>query len=1175
MKLNLVAVAMTLAALLSAQSADAQVTISTSTSTPVTTATVDGGKPADINITSGGSIGVTQPGVAVTINSSNSVTNAGQIGFTNIDNAVGVLMEGGNTASFLGVGPSLGSITITESYTAATDSTNGLATGAWAQGSNRTAFEVSGPGVVTGSITQTGPIIVKGNDSQGFFIQAPITGDLMMLTVTPATSSAAAIVNDGSVNITGDNTVGFQVTSGGGIGGKVRLTSISAQGIGAEAINIQGNLGNFLNISGTASATGYRTTSRNGNTAFTNTYTAQQMEQGGPAATIGGNVAAGIIISAPPILTSTTNLDQDEDGVPDALQGTGQITVFGSAPALQIGATATGGGSAPAITIGPYAAGAGTAAGLNGYGLAIQGYITANGVFDQFTSPNLPAPVSTTALQIGGQIRNPDGTSSPSGSVTITGGIFSNGQISATSYQADATAIHIGAGATVQRITNQGAIFALSTQVSSTTTVTPASGGLPAIPAPLPVDVTAIRIDKGASLSRIDNSSGITAELTGTGGVGGTVSAIVDKSGTLSTITNTGSITAELNQTLVSALMPGTTVAIDMSQGTAAQSISQSVSSDASNATPYVTTSSYPVGTIVSYQGNIYIATSPAAAGYDPVDNSNLWRQTGSAVPSINGNILMGSGDDTLNIQGGSVFAPVLKMGGGVNSITVDNGASVTGSITEKAGGAFVINIINGTLNDTSPLAVKATSVNVGATGILIFAADPEHGTNTKFVTTGDSVFASGAQIGLTMTSLQTAHEETYTVVETVPGKGTLTAGTFGDTINTISPYLYTATPSYVASSDPATEPSQINMTVTLKSTQELGFNAAQAAAFDSVLQALPYNKAIEQNVLAQTTGAGFHQAYNQLLPDQGQGIFEALDSAAQSVSAMTAANPDPNARVAGTSLWLQEVNDRVTRSGVNTLGTNAKLLELVGGYEHMGIGGGALGGTLAYINDSEENNDPNIGSGVVASMVELGLYYRRIAGPLVFSARAAGGYAWFSGDRSYVAPDIDVTANSSWNGTFVDAHTGVSYERTFGHFYASPSLSLDYLRLDETTRTETGGGAGFDLITNPRNSSRFSGQALMTVGEQWGRAVWVRAELRAGYRDIFSGNIGDTVASFAGVTGAMPFTMAPDPNGGWATFGFSLKTGTQYSYVALEGDIDLREGEQNYNLRVAGRSMF
>ena len=205
--------------------------------------------------------------------------------------------------------------------------------------------------------------------------------------------------------------------------------------------------------------------------------------------------------------------------------------------------------------------------------------------------------------------------------------------------------------------------------------------------------------------------------------------------------------------------------------------------------------------------------------------------------------------------------------------------------------------------------------------------------------------------------------------------------------------------------------------------------------------------------------------------------------------------------------------------------------------------------------------------------MVEAGLYYRRTAGPVSVSARGAAGYSWFSADRRFLAPGAINIATSNWGGLFVDAHAQVSYEKSFGRFYARPEVSVDYLSLHEGAHDETGGGDGFDLNVANRVSTRFSGQAIMVFGRQWGRASWLRTEVRAGYREIFAGDIGDTIASF---TDGTPFALAADPDkGGWATVGFSLKGGTQFSYVALEGDADFRDGEQRYDLRVAGRSMF
>ena len=96
----------------------------------------------------------------------------------------------------------------------------------------------------------------------------------------------------------------------------------------------------------------------------------------------------------------------------------------------------------------------------------------------------------------------------------------------------------------------------------------------------------------------------------------------------------------------------------------------------------------------------------------------------------------------------------------------------------------------------------------------------------------------------------------------------------------------------------------------------------------------------------------------------------------------MTGTTPDAGTRVGGSSLWLQEVNERVDREGLDTLGSTSKLLALVGGYERMGVAGGALGVSVAYFNAQEQDSAAAVREHVVGSMVEGGLYYRRAAGP-------------------------------------------------------------------------------------------------------------------------------------------------------------------------------------------------
>ncbi|MGI9170123.1 MAG: autotransporter domain-containing protein, partial [Caulobacteraceae bacterium] len=481
MRRRFLAAAVALAPLLAmgAGSARAATQITTATTTPVATATANGGAPDDIDITTTGSVSPTAPGAAVTLNSNNVITNEGQINFKDVNDATGILIDGG----FTGQVTNTGAITLNESYVPTDTNGDGVVDGVFAQGSGRVGIKVTGAAPFTGGITSTGQINIQGNDSQGISIQAPITGDLLLLTVTPpATTGGAPTVANGLISVTGDNTVGLQVTFAGAVGGNVRITGVTARGVNAQGVAIDGAVGGTVNISGAVSASGYRSTVRPTIPALSLLYTVDELQQGGSAVSIGADIGKGLIVSAPPLPPSATNPDQDGDGVPDTLQGSGQVTSFGKAPAIQIGAVGH------AVTLGEVGTGA------NAYGLVIQGSVTADGVYDPLITPNLPAVVPATAIQIG---------VAGGGAVTLAGGLHNTGSIGANAYQADATAIHVGAGAVVPALVNDGSITAASTQVNGATTATDT---VPVIPPPLPVNVTALLIDSGASVTSISNS---------------------------------------------------------------------------------------------------------------------------------------------------------------------------------------------------------------------------------------------------------------------------------------------------------------------------------------------------------------------------------------------------------------------------------------------------------------------------------------------------------------------------------------------------------------------------------------------------------------------------------------------------------------------------------------------
>jgi Autotransporter beta-domain len=1179
--------------------ARAQVEISSATTTPVVTATASTPPPATLDISSSGSVGLTtNNGVAVTINSNTVVTNEGEIGSTDISPAIGVQLVGGNTGSFT----STGTILVTESYQAPTDNNNGLLTGVYAEGNHRTGLQVIGPGSYNGGITITGAVTVHGNNSLGVDIEAPITGSFLTQTVSPTTfnSSTTVTVTEGSINVLGNGSIGLYIAPTGGVGGNMQINSITANGGQAAGVFTQGALingtvGGTINVSGTVSATGYRTTVRSTDPTLEATYTLQELQQSGSAVTIGGRVNGGVILSAPPLILSTTNPDLDANGVPDAQQTTGEITVDGSAPALVIGVGTQNAflgvvGAGNGITV-PGPNGILSVGGANTYGLVIQGSVIGDGVFDPIDTPNLGGPILGIVTGTGLQI----GTGSPTFTAVIAGGILNTGLIEGEAFQASATAIHFTEGGQTPQIVNDGSIFATSVQV---TTGVPTQGFKP-------VNVYAILLDPGANLTSITNNSTIEANVTGTGGAGATnVGAIVDRSGSLSTINNTGSIIAQAVQTELGQQMPigpnnnGQTVAIDLSHGAGPQFLTQTLNTNNPVSAAYSQTTTYTVGQFVNFEGQVYEALTTVSTAQDPVDFPTLWRPVGALAPSIVGNIFFGSGGTTMTINAGTVSSAVINLGPGANTLTIAgaNGTGVTGaevsgaievapinatniaagftnsaSMTAMGSGQLAISVNNGTLTDLNPNKINATSVSVGANGQLIVSADPVNGTHTEFFTSGASNFEQGAQIGINLISLPTALKTVFTILQTT-GAGTLSTGTFAPDAVGNAPFLFFANATTVPGTGGA--PAAIDLTVTRKTAAQLGFNTAEGNALTAVLTAAPLNPAIQSALLAPTTQSGLKAVYDQLLPNQGQGLFDALNSAAESVSGLISSPPDNGQRVGGSSLWLQEVNEQVNRTGIDSPGSYTKLVGIVGGWEHMGIAGGALGLTLAYYNDSEIPTASQGGSGVVGNLVEAGIYYRRSIGNFTFAARGGIGGAFFDSDREFLAPNTTLNAVAHYNAIFYDGHIGVSYKQSvIGRFYIRPELSADYLDMHFGSYTETGGGPGFDLAVDSQTDSQLTGAADLAIGRSWGQDAWVQSEVRLGVREVLVDSLGDTVAEFGG---GAPFFVTPDNEaGGWATIGFSLRAGSPSSYFALEGEGDFRNGEQIYDIRIAGRTMF
>ena len=206
--------------------------ISTSTTTAVSTATAANGTPGNITISSSGSVGIAATGAAVTLNSNNFVLNSGTISNPFATGATGVQISGGNTGSFTNKG-----------------AINIIGAGSPATSTGQFGVLLSGTGAFTGDIVAaTGSTItITGVSANAISVQSELNGNLTQAgTITASGSLDNGIITSALIDGAFINT--GTITTARGTGTAVTLSPASPVAIGASVG------GGFLNAGPTNSA---------------------------------------------------------------------------------------------------------------------------------------------------------------------------------------------------------------------------------------------------------------------------------------------------------------------------------------------------------------------------------------------------------------------------------------------------------------------------------------------------------------------------------------------------------------------------------------------------------------------------------------------------------------------------------------------------------------------------------------------------------------------------------------------------------------------------------------------------------------------------------------------------------------------------------------------------------
>ncbi len=470
-------------------------------------------------------------------------------------------------------------------------------------------------------------------------------------------------------------------------------------------------------------------------------------------------------------------------------------------------------------------------------------------------------------------------------------------------------------------------------------------------------------IDAGATVNGIFNSGTIAATRAGDSG---SAAAIVDHSGTVATIVNNGAI--------------GVTNAAD-------------------------------------------IGNNATAIDLRARSTGALIRQTaadsGRPLPTIAGNIYLGSGADTLDIQAGTVIGSV-DFGGGADILTLSGTSILRGSLLNSSG--LAVTIGTGSLLDAQNLG----AINLGS---LTTAAGGKLGVNigvdghTLYNVAGAATFGTDSKILVTLDSVGSI-AGTYTIIDA----GTLTgAANLTDSIVTL-PFLFN---SHLTTNETN---GQVALDVELKDSGELQLNQSETAIIDAALDAADHDRGFAATFLSTDNAADLKHTLQQLMPEHAGGVFETATKGSR-LAAGVLADPKPLS-----GLWMQQVAWGSSKSIGDTSSYDLEGWGATVGFDHSLGPLGRVGLTAAYLygKDGKDANE------LISNHYEGGVYWRASAGPFNAWARGTVGTIDFDSTRSFSATTslgpVSRAADAKWKGRLYSATGGVSYEARMGRLSIRPN---------------------------------------------------------------------------------------------------------------------------------------
>lgn len=838
---------------------------------------------------------------------------------------------------------------------------------------NVRGLELSGLGFVGNFTINSGSsMTVNGADGRGVLIDAPLTG---------------SFINNGSISMQGNRAIGIDIV--GDVSGDVESWgAVAARYADTYGIRALGEIGGAFTLGGSVQV---------GRASYTDADDEVQPASGAKAGVyFGNNVDGGIVFQG---IGANNDLDFNDDGTDD-ITGDSAIITTGGTAALVIENTRAD-KSDQVI---------GLIEGETDLSIVNRGNFSVTGG---------SAGISATGIILGASGANV-------GKTVFEGDIsFDLGTLAVTALNGKTTGIHIKGGVDLPGILNSGQIAAATTRTTTTAddgTVTYGAGG----------DATAILIEAGNNVFRINNSGRITADAAGEGKV---ATAVLDKSGTITNFQNTGTITAIAAN--------GTANAIDFRANT----------------------------------GGTWL------------------KNTGT----ITGNVLLGSGNDSVIVDEGTIDGD-LSFGSGRDKLQLLNGGAISGSIDYDGSLAFIVD--SGDLSIGSTSVLNATTADFKGEGNITIAVDAANNTAGRIAVS--DIISVGSKVTIT--------PELDSFVREAHSFDLITAGRidFADANASLelaeTPYLF----------DVELDANNTSVTLNLrpKTAAELGLTNQLAAIHSQLLGDTDFDASLESYVANLKTAGEVNNTFRALMPDVSNDSYNILLLSERRTSRMISERLESvgTTRNDDGSIWGAQHFERLTSGddGAMLPGTVTST-GLTLGIDQSVTDSWLLGLAAGFVLDQTDRKE-EIGSEISMFSPFLTGYALARYGNAHLALTTSLRYTDISRDRTLVLDIEERAVTSDTTGLGISGSAEIGYDLALGNFHFKPTGLVRALHYKESGYTEEGGfSAGYEV--GKRTMSRVEGElaARLQYEIEWRRgnsgSVKLVPEIRATYAKAISGD--------------------------------------------------------------------